>query len=146
MKGLRPRSIAVDLTELRALPEGTLGRAYAAYVDAALEGDAPPDVLETHDVHHVLTGFARDVAGDLGLMAFYCAQSPSKIPVALLAAGLLDLIFNMDDKEARLDAIARGWLLGRRARSLSGVRWSELWALPLHEVRGRFGVDDGARP
>jgi ubiquinone biosynthesis protein Coq4 len=41
----------------------------------------------------------------------------------------------------------RGWLLGKRAKSLFGVEWAKLWELPLAEVRRRhrLEVDEVAR-
>jgi len=50
---------------------------------------------------------------------------------------------------AHLDAITRGWQMGKAARSLFGVRWNELWARPIGDVRAALGVDpviDAARP
>jgi ubiquinone biosynthesis protein COQ4 len=152
----RPRLEVPPLAELLALPAATLGHVYAVHLrDAGLDpAGLPrrpaaderafilPHIYETHDVWHVVTGFGTDVAGELGLMAFYAAQAPSKGPIAILAAGLINTLRGgMADKDRRLDAIARGWLLGKRARPLFGAPWSLLWAMPLAEVRRRFAVD-----
>jgi len=149
----RPR-LRVDLSSLRALPEGTLGRAFAENMiaqglDPAAIPTLPSDsenefvqahLYETHDVWHAVTGFGTDVAGELGLQAFYMAQLVGRLPTALLAAGLINtLLFKHDDRVARMDAIARGWQLGRRARPLFGVRWDQLWLTPLDEVRRDLG-------
>ncbi len=152
----RPRIGRIDLVALRRLPEGTLGRAFAEHMLAAgldpealplLTADDPLTYLrahlyETHDVWHVVTGFATDVAGELGLQAFYVAQVPGRLAPALVAGGLLNAVFyQWDERDARMRAIVRGWLLGKRARPLFGARWASMWEVPLDEVRRRFGVD-----
>jgi ubiquinone biosynthesis protein Coq4 len=152
----RPRLTCPDLGQLARLPAGTLGHAYAAHLHAAgldpskLPQRATPDersyllahIYETHDVWHTVTGFATDVAGELGLMAFYAAQGPSKGPLAILTAGLVNTMRgHMDDKDRRLDAITRGWTLGRRAAPLFGVRWADRWSEPLADLRRRFALD-----
>lgn len=102
-------------------------------------------LYETHDVWHVLTGFATDVAGELGLQAFYVAQLPGRLAPALVAGGLVNMIlFDFGARDARMRAIVRGWLLGKRARPLFGGRWAELWEEPLDEVRRRYGLDLGS--
>lgn len=147
--------IEIDLAALRKLPEGTLGRVFADNMTAAgLDPDALPDLpspdrssyfrahlYETHDVWHVITGFAPDVAGELGLQAFYLAQLEGPLPVAILAAGLLNTLGTLGEARARMDAIVRGWELGNRARPFFGVRWADLLARPLAEVRRELGVE-----
>jgi ubiquinone biosynthesis protein Coq4 len=156
----RPR-LEVDLPSLSRLPPGTLGRVFAdAMIAQGLDPAAIPTLpsenelqfiqahlYETHDVWHAVTGFGTDVAGELGLQAFYMAQLVGHLPTAILAAGLINtLLFKPGDREARMDAIARGWQLGRRARPLFGVRWDKLWLTPLEDVRRAFGLtDDEAR-
>ena len=91
---------------LRALPTGTLGREYALMMDRngldpASIPTMPDDdegkyvrahLYETHDLWHVVTGFGTDVAGELGLQAFYQAQLPGKLPSAILAAGFVNTL------------------------------------------------------
>lgn len=145
----RPR-LAVDLAQLRALPEGTFGRAVAAFLDAhGLDPKSIPKLdaedeiawtkahlYETHDVWHVATGFETDVAGELGLQAFYAAQLPGRLPQFLLGGGLLQAaFFAQDDFQNRLSAIVRGFESGKRAKPLFGVRWDDLWSAPTESVR-----------
>ena len=151
----RPR-LHVDLDVLGKLPPGTLGREFADHMRAnGLDPKAIPTLeagddlafvrahlYETHDVWHVVTGFKTDVAGELGLMAFYSTQGPGGLPWMLLAMGFLNTAFYaMDDRERRMDAIGRGWEMGKRAKRLFGVRWDELWTLPLDAVRKSLGVE-----
>lgn len=151
----KPR-LAIDLDALSRLPSGTLGRTFADHMRAnGLDPASIPTLssgdelefvrahlYETHDVWHVVTGFRTDVAGELGLQAFYAAQAPGGLPMVLLAMGFLNTaLYAMNEREARLDAIARGWEMGRRAKPLFGVRWSDWWERPMEDVRRDLDVD-----
>src|ERR1700687_5442400 len=97
----RPRIGTIDLAALRELPAGTLGRVFADHmIDNGLDPSALPSrdakdpgtyliahLFETHDVWHAVTGFGTDVAGELGLQAFYFAQFPARLSTALVAGG-----------------------------------------------------------
>lgn len=147
--------LSIVRTELRQLPEGTFGRAYIDFMDG--NGLDPEDLptrpaadaaefvsahlFETHDLWHVVTGFGTDLAGEMGLQAFYLAQLPARLAPLLLAIGMANtLVYAFDDKDARMDAIARGWRMGKRARQLFGQDWKQMWSTPLAEVRARLGV------
>ena len=151
----RPRLQLPPLAVLAALPAGTVGRAFADYLSrngidpSALPRRPSPDELsyvrahlfETHDLWHVATGFETDVAGELGLQAFYLAQAEGRLPLAILAIGILNTAgWAFGERQARFDAIARGWLLGKRARPLFGLIWSERWSQPLAELRAELGL------
>lgn len=153
----RPR-VALDLAAFRKLPDGSFGREVVRYFDdQRLDPNALPyrasddgrafvraHLYETHDLWHVVTGFQTDVAGEVGLQAFYLAQFPARLAAVLIGLVYLNtFIYRFDDKDARTDAVARGWALGRAARPLFGARWNDLWELPLTEVRARFGIPPG---
>ncbi|HVV87000.1 MAG TPA: Coq4 family protein [Kofleriaceae bacterium] len=154
----RPR-VDVDLPRLRALPDGTFGRETARFLDARgldpadlpkrAAGDARAwlraHLYESHDLWHVVTGFDTDVAGELGLQAFYLAQLPGRLAAAILAIAMTNtFLYAFDERDARMDAVVRGWQLGKTARPLLAVRWADLWELPLAEVRARLGLGDAA--
>ncbi|HEY1690826.1 MAG TPA: Coq4 family protein [Polyangiaceae bacterium] len=156
----RPR-LHVDLDALAQLPAGTLGRVFADHMRAngldpasipTLPGTHETEFVrahlyETHDVWHAVTGFRADVAGELGLQAFYAAQAPGGLPWMLLAMGFLNTaLYAMGEREARFEAISRGWEMGRRARPLFGVRWDTLWSTSLDEVRLSLGVEPYRAP
>jgi ubiquinone biosynthesis protein COQ4 len=161
----RARPPRVDLAALRALPEGSLGRAFAAFLDARgfdpaglyHSGDVDPNASDftlfkahmerTHDIWHTVTGFDTDIAGELGLQAFGLAQAGTGLSYIILAAGMLGtLFFDRDDGERRMDAVVRGWQLGKRARPLFGADWEAMFAWPLDQVRAHFDLDVAARP
>jgi ubiquinone biosynthesis protein Coq4 len=158
----RRRLTPVDLERLAGLSPGTLGRTFADFMRArGLDPKSIPrhddvdepsfvhaHLYETHDLWHVVTGFDTDVAGELGVQAFYSAQLDSALARYLLIGGLLNSrMRDSEDWPRRLDAIARGWALGKRARPLFGRSWDDLWAVPLAEIRARLGIEpERARP
>jgi ubiquinone biosynthesis protein COQ4 len=158
--GEMPR-VSIVRTELRQLPKGTLGREYIDFMDG--NGLNPEDLpsrpatnepdfvrahlYETHDLWHVVTGFKTDVAGELGLQAFYLAQLPARLSPLLLAIGMANtLIYGFDDRDARMDAIVHGWRMGKRAKQLFGHDWKQMWSTPLAEVRARLDVQVAEEP
>jgi ubiquinone biosynthesis protein COQ4 len=151
----KPR-LRVDVRELSKLPAGTLGRVFADHLrENGLDPASIPSLsadtdiafvrahlYETHDVWHAATGFGADPAGELGLQAFYAAQTPGNLPLLLMAVGLLNAgLFSRADRDRRLEAISQGWAMGRRARPLFGIRWDELWSRPVSEVRAYLGIE-----
>lgn len=139
------------------LPPDTLGGAYAASMrERGLSIDAIPRIeattpieyvvahyYETHDLWHVLTGFDTDPAGEVGLQAFYLAQGRAYLPLLVISSVLMNtVLYAYEDREARLDAIARGWTLGKRAKRIAGVDWQKHLARPLSEVRRELGLVD----
>lgn len=152
----RPRIGHLELSTMAKHAPGTLGRAVHDELtrlgidpkDMVLpEGDGEFDYVrahmrETHDIWHVVTGFDTDVAGELGLQAFYYAQYRTPLPPLLLSVGMMNtILYAMDDGDRRMRAIVRGWLMGRAAKTFFGIRWAEMFDLPLEEVRRRVGVD-----
>ncbi|RYE92655.1 MAG: hypothetical protein EOO75_06180 [Myxococcales bacterium] len=151
----RTRLRLPPVEELSEMPAGSLGRAFADYLarnridPSDLPSRPSPDecafvmahLYETHDLWHTVTGFETDVAGELGLQAFYVAQTEGKLGLLLLSIGMLEAAGKgFEDRQARLDAVARGWLLGKRARPLFGLPWAERWGQPIAELRAELGL------
>jgi ubiquinone biosynthesis protein COQ4 len=154
-----PRPLDIDLEALRGQPEGTLGRAFADWLTA--QGFKPGELMEydrrhnqgdnevvryrthlqsTHDLWHVLTGFGTDVDGEVGLQAFYLAQLNTPLAPIVMAAALLRALRRRLDITGLMDAITRGWRMGKAARPLFGTDWASFWSTPVSEVRARFGL------
>ena len=151
-----------DFESLAAMPEGSLGQAYLALA----EGDqisvkelvrgghdlpAPlrhsPDPLRSwyrergtalHDLHHVLTGYGRDLAGEAALSAFSLGLEPKRVwRVALI---LTCLAVPKRKLGRLLPYFYRAWKRGKRARIPAATPWEELLPLPLAEVQGRLEI------
>lgn len=154
-----PRLTGVDFRALHELPVGSLGRAYADHM--LVKGfDPPPSIaegekdlsrffaghiIETHDVWHAVSGAGTDKRGECCLHAFYNGQlHPLPVQLAYLARCILKtVLFDLDRADLHMDAIARGWRLGRSARPLALVDWRTLFPEPLAEVRARFEIPLG---
>jgi ubiquinone biosynthesis protein COQ4 len=162
----RPDLLAAltDRAALARLPEGSLGRAYLAFmqeadltadglVDASMQGAGAEAregfsveaawffdrLRDMHDLWHVLTGYGRDEAGEAANLAFTLAQTRNPgIGVIVLAAGILG---PTGDRFEWQRYLFRAWRRGRRAAWLPAVRYEELLAVPLAEVRARLGIE-----
>ncbi len=162
----RPSLLAAlsDRARLRALPEGSFGRAYAAFMDAAqltadglVEADLAseealgvdvrdPDrhwfserLRDMHDLWHVLSGYGRDEAGEAANLAFSYAQMPFRGIVLILIAVALHEPHG--GRVAWPRYLLRAWRRGRRARPLVLARYEDLLARPLDEVRRALGIE-----
>lgn len=152
-----PRVGEMSLAELAKLPEGTLGRVFADHmIDNDLDPKAIPvpeiapgdlryikaHLRETHDIWHVVTGFRTDVAGEIGLQAFYLAQLPSRLSAILIAMAFVHLATkNIEPRDTMMNEIMRGWTIGKRAQLFFGFEWAKHWTTPLAEVRRMLGVE-----
>ncbi len=153
--------LRADLATLRALPEGSLGRAFAAFLDQrGLDptglyhsdvDDQGSDVQRfklhmerTHDLWHTVLGYDTDVAGELAVQAVTIAQLGSGLGAVILSGGLLNsILFAPADLERRMEAIVHGWRLGKAMRPLFGADWASMLAWPLTRVREHFGMQAG---
>jgi ubiquinone biosynthesis protein COQ4 len=147
-------SRTVKLDELLALPEDTLGHAYAAFLrshgltpevfDAEPEGVSDPRLAyvilrarQTHDLWHVVTGCETDPAGEVALQAFVYAQvhTPGNgilaVMGALRAARTSPRVFR--------DVVAL-FRTGARANPMPAFAWEDHWATPLARVRAMLGL------
>ncbi len=147
----------VNLVALKTLPQGTLGRVFAEHMlDNRLDprdipvptypsGDVryiKTHMRETHDIWHVVTGFDTDVAGEIGLQAFYLAQLPSRLSAVLIAMAFVHLATKaIEPRDAIMTAMMRGWAIGKEARPFFGFDWAAHWSTPLAEVRKLLEVN-----
>lgn len=149
-----------DHDRLAAMPEGSLGRAYLAFlesegitadglVEASVEGtdtryyDPNSDIgyfrermRDSHDLWHTVTGYKGDLLGEASLLAFTFAQTGHP-GIGFLAS--LGLLFN-PSREGR-QMILDGFRRGRRAAWLPPRDWAALLERPLDEVRAELGIE-----
>jgi ubiquinone biosynthesis protein COQ4 len=150
-------SRTVDLDALAALPEGTLGHAYAKFLRShglspEIFDGAPPGITnprrsyvvqrmrQTHDLWHVVTGCATDPAGEIALQAFTFSQTGSPGSAFLAVFGALRGVRERHDVGVVRDVV-KMYRTGRRAgRRMPTFAWEDHWATPLAEVRAMLGL------
>jgi ubiquinone biosynthesis protein COQ4 len=157
---LTRRVIRWDPDDLAACAPGTLGRAVHEHCRAwnihprsfpKRANDTPQQhvvvhIENTHDIWHPVTDFGSDTRGEIGLQAFILAQLVNPLGLILVALASVKTMEMRVSPAPLLDEITRGWLLGKRAKPLFGVRWDEMWDRPLADVRRELGVDvEGVR-
>ncbi|MDP6978469.1 MAG: Coq4 family protein [Myxococcota bacterium] len=156
-----------DRERLLALPEGTLGRTICEWfikegisaeglVGASEEASEQfPDramndseasklfgsrLLALHDVFHVLTGYDRDMRGEMGVLAFTIPQTWN--------TGIAYLVWRALGRNGWFSEpgrlIRQGFWRGLRAKWLLDQDWEALFELPIDVARERLGV--GAPP
>lgn len=159
LDAIEPLIPPIDMDALRALDEGSFGRAYADFLDDnglhpfTVSPDMPALVMARnahwaryalmHDMFHVLLGYGPDLAGELGVYGFSLAQRTSRVfwayaPLALLVVPLLapHRIGRM------LHNFARGFRLGRRLDNLLARRLELEFDRPLAELRAELGLSE----
>jgi ubiquinone biosynthesis protein COQ4 len=118
-------------------------------IEATGKLDNMPDVMkykvlrgyQTHDIHHVLTGYGATPLDELALQAFQLAQMDYPYSAMTLATiiGHAALVDPLLIKPA-MDAITDGWAYGRRTKSIQFVAFEEMLHRPLDEVQKEYGL------
>ncbi|MGD1941976.1 MAG: Coq4 family protein [Leptolyngbyaceae cyanobacterium] len=140
----------VEMDDLRSLPPGSFGRAWADHLMAHnLEPfDHGPRRQQLHDGVHVLTGYGTDLIGEAEVQAFLLGAK-WRLAHVLLLAGLLRGLARQ--RSVNANVLSHGEVRSRlktayRRGQQSGFdpdTWQpeRLWELPLAEVRSMFGID-----
>lgn len=149
-----------DREALRALPAGSLGRAYLEFVTAeGLSADGLVEASENdtdlgddqdlnryaarlrdqHDLWHTLTGYGRDELGEMCLLAFTYAQTRNRGLGVITLAGAYKLRQSIGKGVFR--AGWRAFQAGRRARWLPAQTWEVLLERPMDDVRSHLRVE-----
>jgi ubiquinone biosynthesis protein COQ4 len=138
-----------DLESLGRLPEGTLGHEFARYFakngiepftyEYPLRSDGEflyKRYRETHDVHHIITGYGIDECGEVELQAFYLGNlglrhagliAATAIPVWLKSSGLRGL-------RNILRRIRAAYRRGKDSRELLSLDVDALWDQPVATI------------
>jgi ubiquinone biosynthesis protein COQ4 len=146
------------VVQCRSLPVETLGRAYAAFIDAqglSSELFQPPKLgmqapfkyvkqrlRQTHDLWHVLTSCGTDVGGEIELQAFTFGQTGLPTSALIAVGGLLRFGLCRPSLWRRT---LRAYFKGKRTPRLATVRWEQLWNIPLSTLRAELLKDDRSR-
>ncbi|KAL7274334.1 Ubiquinone biosynthesis protein [Rhizina undulata] len=153
----RPRitSKTLDMEKLRMLPEGTVGREYAGWLDR--EGVSPdtrsqvryiddPECAyvmqryrECHDFYHALTGLPIVVEGEIALKAFEFANT--LIPMTGLS--LFATIRVKKEERKRLFETYFPWAIrnGLKSKEIINVYWEEELETDVNALRKRIGLE-----
>jgi ubiquinone biosynthesis protein COQ4 len=160
LEALRGYAPEQNLSMLRGLRAGTLGREYARFLD--LNGLEPlaispgirerfrdsPYVLRytaTHDLHHVLTGFDTGLAGEAGVVAFTVGQGSAPIGRAMLwVARIVYSILSPSQAREIWHNVRVGLHLGQHAELVIAQRIESSFDEPLAQVRMKLGIPDPA--
>lgn len=152
-----------DHAPLKALPQGTVGRAYVEFMER--EGLTAHGLVEeslsnreqhqsfeddllwyinrlrdTHDMYHVLTGYGRDALGEDSLLGFTHSQNGG-LGVSFIAFMGNRQIAKEAPKEARVkEVLAEGRRNGKQAKRIIDQDVEALLDQPIDEVRARLNI------
>ncbi|WPG99012.1 Coq4-domain-containing protein [Acrodontium crateriforme] len=153
----KPRitSQTMPLEQLRKLPENTVGRQYAAWLDregvtpdtrdAVRYIDDPEEAYvmqryrETHDFTHAITGLPVIIEGELAVKAFEAANT--LLPMTALS--LFALVRLKPAERKRFFGIYGPWAIrnGLRAEEVVNVYWEEELETDCDVLRARLGIE-----
>ena len=147
------------IAQLQTLPAGTLGREYARLIlqlgydpeffrPRPIESDGQwltQRIATTHDIHHVISGFGTERAGETGVLAITAAQIGFPAYVLLTSASqLANFRLKIEEFEGISRAAAHGSAMARQAQCLAIARWEEGWEKPIQQWRQELGLIDPA--
>lgn len=150
-----PEHGSVSLISMRDLPDGSLGREYARFMDsrgftpesrlAVRFVDDPVDAWvlqryrDVHDLWHVLTGMPTTVLGELAQKWFEAAQTG--LPVAVMSAVVGPLRLKSEDRRLLMTELVP-WAIscGRRAPDLLSIRYERRLGDNVDDLRREWGI------
>lgn len=97
--------------------------------------------FQTHDLHHVLTGYPATPLGELAVQAFGLAQLD--FPYAAMWIAVVTAHMALVDPyliKPAMDAITDGWSYGRSARNIQFVKFELSLDEPLDHMRMNYGL------
>ena len=146
-----------DLDALRALPNETLGREFARFLDAegiSLAGLAQPTpytpndeesylmkrVRQSHDLWHVLLGLGTAGHQEVLVHCFSVAQTGFPYSLLIISMGSLKHMLLEGRWHTLTHETRRAYRTGREAAPLLTAYWERRWEQPLDQVRREFGI------
>jgi ubiquinone biosynthesis protein COQ4 len=141
-----------DFERFSRMPEGTLGHAFTRYfIDNGIEPfsyDFPviDDVeflakryRETHDIHHIVTGYGTDPVGEVEVQAFYVGNMGLRHSAFISLVSCLTACggheWNVVPFIRKLHA---AYLRGKASQMLLGVPFDELWEQRVSDISARY--------
>ncbi|MCT4640767.1 MAG: Coq4 family protein [Bacteriovoracaceae bacterium] len=147
-----------DIEVLSNLSEGSLGYVFARHMKhfkmkavfyPKMEEKTYDDITylryrarETHDIHHAVLGMNPDHLGEMSISAFYLAQLNIPLSAALLGVGFFTAVIKKPYMLPMLvEAIIKGWNMGKKAKNIHAVKWEELWDKDIDELRNELRIN-----
>jgi ubiquinone biosynthesis protein COQ4 len=156
-------AVLADHDRLRAMPEGSLGRAYLMFmtrgrltanglmeaqeagIDPNARLDLDPDrryvadrLRDMHDLWHVLTEYGPDDTGEIANLWFSVGQFGNPGMAFIAFFGMLD--GKLDARLTWPRYCFRAYVRGRRAARLVSEPLEEMLALPIEDVRRQLRI------
>jgi ubiquinone biosynthesis protein COQ4 len=150
-----------DRDGLRALPEGSLGRAYLAFVEregisvdglvsastTSRQGDEGAELRwirdwlrDTHDLWHAVLGYRGDLVGEAALLAFSHHETRN-LGVGMIATVAWFKLGRVTGREVGARrVIAGGRRRAKQAAWFVGVPWHDWLVRPVEDIRRELGV------
>jgi len=153
----RPEIARTDAEGLRGLPDGSLGREFAGFLDRegiSLEGLAQPTpytsgevesflmrrIRQSHDLWHVLLGLGTRGHEEVLLHCFSIAQTGFPYSLLIISLGSVKHMLLEGRWQVLTRDTRRAYRRGCQAAPLLTAYWERRWERPLEEVRREFGV------
>ncbi|MBL8912455.1 MAG: hypothetical protein JNM17_17315 [Archangium sp.] len=151
----------LDLSALRAMPDGTLGREFARYFEKngiqpfrttfAIDSD---DVYlakryrETHDLLHVITGYATHFLGEMELQAFVLGNLglPSAAMILVFSLGIRFQVAGFREWSAYLKRLRVAYRRGARSKMMLDVEFEKRWLQPVSQVTAELCAESEPVP
>lgn len=152
----RIRLSTLDLTQMSALPDGTLGREYLRFLEEnRVTPDSRADVKfvddeelayvmqryrEVHDLLHTLLGMPTNILGEVAVKWFEAAQTG--LPMCVLGATLGPLRLSLSRLQLLVQTLGP-WALrsGSRARCVLSIFYERRWEQNLDELRHQLNIE-----
>lgn len=148
---------AVDLDALAKQPEGTVGRAFADYFVAnGIQPFSTPyeirnevDYLikwfrETHDLHHIVTGYGTDPIGEMELQAFALGNLGFRVAAMILVFAALLRPRGLPPMWRYWGRVRAAYRRGRASANLFDVRYDRYLDAPVARLREELRLEPAA--
>lgn len=150
---------SIELGPLSNLAEGTVGRAYAQYYtdNGILPFESPYTIRddgdylmkwyrETHDLHHIVTGYGTDPVGEMELQAFVLGNLGLRQSAFILAVAALLRPQGLPPVWRYWRRLRAAYARGKRANNLFSVRYDEYFEQTTNTLKAalNIGVQLGA--
>jgi len=148
----------LDFDELRAMPLGSLGRAYIDHLDTnGLSADSQatpttdvddPNIAylvrrfrQTHDVWHALLELGTTGHEEVVIHAFSWGQLRLPVSALVVSFGSLKHIVLEGRWSLLRHGLYEAYRVGKNAAPLLGVEWEKRWHQPIDELRRELNVE-----